>query len=49
MVREATGLCQAVLDKGIMDTASLKQLRRLMNVYEGKPVEGKYHEPSQGT
>jgi uncharacterized protein (DUF2252 family) len=49
MVREAVGLCSLVKEKGIMDTQSLKSLRRLMNVYEGKPIEGKYHESNQGT
>lgn len=42
-IKEAKELCRCVLEEGgIMSSVTLKQLRRVMNLYEGKPLEGKY-------
>jgi hypothetical protein len=42
MIREATAFCAAVATYGIMHSNSLAAFARLRNVYDGKPVEGKW-------
>ncbi len=42
LILECKAFCRLVAEHGIMATATLGQLSRLMNVFDGKPAAGKW-------